>query len=311
MRGGRRSHGAQYRARAIASVSVRAEPVEAFDELAANRFNSAFEPLVLREHRAPRLVVHLGLEGVAVLQRRGALRCGACVDGVEQALHVRQLLPGLVAERKGHRARPAPHGHVEQRVALAHHPRPIRQVRVEDLPVPPGFEVVAVDGIGDRLGRVVLEVHALAAEGPDARGDEHQPRQHRPAVLRRRQELAGLLRQVQQDRVAVEHGRRAVHDHRHLGVRVQRRERRQVLLALARVDRDGLVGQGGLFEEERDLHRVGGEGVVELEHGGGLSGGWCQGIVARWLVRCALGAFSGFIEKVQVNVFGVCPTPGD
>ena len=52
---------------------------------------------VLREHVAPRLLVHLGLEGVLVLQRVRTLGGGAGADFVEQALQVRQLLPGIAA----------------------------------------------------------------------------------------------------------------------------------------------------------------------------------------------------------------------
>ena len=37
------------------------------------------------------------------------------------------------------------------------------------------LELVAVMGVVDLLRRKVLEVHGLAANGPDAGRDEHQP----------------------------------------------------------------------------------------------------------------------------------------
>ena len=61
----------------------------------------------------------------------------------------------------------------------------------------------------------------------------------RAAGVFSRQEPAGLLGEVEQDGVAVEHGGVAVDDRRHLAVRVDRQERRRVLLALAGVDRHG------------------------------------------------------------------------
>ena len=131
------------------------------------------------------------------------------------------------------------------------------------------LEGVAVDGVFLGLRREVAEMHRLARIGPDAGGDEHQPRQQLAALLVRlgRQELAGLLGEIEQDRVAVEDGRVAVDDRRHLGVGIDRQELRRVLLALAGVDRHQLVGQRHLLQAERDLGRVRREVVVELDHG--------------------------------------------
>jgi len=41
---------------------------------------------------------------------------------------------------------------------------------------------------------------------------------------------------------------------------------RRMLLALARVDRNGFVGQAGFLGEQRHLHRVGRKGAAELQH---------------------------------------------
>jgi hypothetical protein len=45
-------------------------------------------------------------------------------------------------------------------------------------------------------------------------------------------------------------------------------EIRLELLALADVDRMYLVGQAGLFEEQRDFMAVGGGLVIQVDHGG-------------------------------------------
>ena len=59
------------------------------------------------EHGAARLVVDLGLERVAVLQRAGALRRRTRADLVDQPLQVREFRPGILAEHERHmRAQP-------------------------------------------------------------------------------------------------------------------------------------------------------------------------------------------------------------
>jgi len=115
---------------------------------------------------------------------------------------------------------------------------------------------------------VVLEMHCLAAEGADATGDEHQPGIHLAACRGRvrREKLARLLREIQQDRIAVEHHGLAIYDHRDLGIGVEGLECGIVLLALAGVDRQHFVLESGLFEEKGNLHRVGGGGVIEPDH---------------------------------------------
>lgn len=74
------------------------------------------------------------------------------------------------------------------------------------------FEPVAFDGVGHFLRRIALEMHGLAGIGPDAGCDEHQPGEQPAAVRRgvRRQEPAGFLREIQQDRIAVDMAARTV-----------------------------------------------------------------------------------------------------
>ena len=115
---------------------------------------------------------------------------------------------------------------------------------VQHLVVPFRLAPVTVHGIVEALGRGELEMHGLAGERAEARGDEQQPGQQLGPVLRRAEELAGLLGEIDQDGGGIEHPRLLaagpvrIDDRRHLAVRVDRAEGGRVLLALAGVDRD-------------------------------------------------------------------------
>jgi hypothetical protein len=78
--------------------------------------------------------------------------------------------------------------------------------------------------------------------------------------------LAGLLGEVEQDRVRIEHQHAVIVDRRHLAVRVHLQEFRLELVTLAGVDRHGLEGQAGLFQKQRDFVRVWRAVEVEFEH---------------------------------------------
>jgi hypothetical protein len=87
---------------------------------------------------------------------------------------------------------------------------------------------------------------------------EHQPREHWSALRRvLREELAGLLGEIEHDGVAIEHRHLAVHDGGHLGVGVDRQIAGFMLLTLARVHGYRLVGEAHLLQAESDLHRLG------------------------------------------------------
>jgi len=122
-----------------------------------------------------------------------------------------------------------------------------------------GLERITVDRVGYRLGCEIPEMDGLPRERAEAGRHEHQPRQKLASQRRRilRQEAAALLREVEQDGIAVENRDVAVDDRRNLGVRIDGEKARVELLALPRIDRDGFERQPGLFEEESDLHRVG------------------------------------------------------
>src|ERR1700729_2520587 len=111
--------------------------------------------------------------------------------------------------------------------------------RVENAEMALRFESIAVKRVLDLFGRGVTEMHRLPGIGSNAGGNEHQPRQKLAAHLfaLRRQELAGLLGEIEQDRVGVEHGDVTVNDRRYLRVGIDRKKFRSVLIALAGIDR--------------------------------------------------------------------------
>src|SRR5271170_5792219 len=82
----------------------------------------------------------------------------------------------------------------------------------------------------------------------------------------RREELASFLREVEKDRVAVEHGRVTVDDRRSLRVGIDRQESRRELLPLPGVDRYQLIIKTRFLKEQGDLRRVGRGVIIEFDH---------------------------------------------
>ena len=86
------------------------------------------------------------------------------------------------------------------------------------------------------------------------------------------QQLAGLLRQIKQDRAGLEHGVRLavrslrIDDDRHLGVRVQLQERVVELLAGEHIHRLHRVGQRQFLQRDIDLDDVGASHPVQGYH---------------------------------------------
>src|SRR5688572_13922174 len=105
---------------------------------------ASLRPIVAREHGALGLVVHFGLEGVAVLEGDRLLGGRTGADLVDQALHVAELRR-MVAEDVRRQSRPAPQGHVDDSVSIASHIFVLRQARVHDAPVAQRFELVALE----------------------------------------------------------------------------------------------------------------------------------------------------------------------
>ena len=142
------------------------------------------------------------------------------------------------------------------------------QLGIDELPMAPGFEVEAVQSVGNGLWREELEMGELTRHRRHAGGQQHQPREHtatRCGVVGRL-ELAGLLGQIQQDRVAVENRHVAVDQGGRLAVRVDRPLGRRVLFALVGVDQHDFVRQAALFEKQRHLGGIRGRMEIELDH---------------------------------------------
>ena len=88
-----------------------------------------------------------------------------------------------------------------------------------------------------------------------------------------RQELSGLLSEIEQDGTGLEHGdrlaaagRRLIDHGRDAVVRGHREEFGFELLALADVHRLDVVGKPGLLEEDRDLVAVGRGPIIDVDH---------------------------------------------
>jgi hypothetical protein len=141
---------------------------------------------------------------------------------------------------------------------------------VEHAVEPPGLFLIALDGVGDLRRRVAEEHIGLSLHGPDAAHLEHQPLQHPRARQRlARQQLARLLRQVDEDGTRLEHGEiscGAIDDDRDATVRIESQEPRLLLLHVFQADRLHRVRQTDLLECDGDLPTVGGGCGVEIDH---------------------------------------------
>ena len=115
---------------------------------------------------------------------------------------------------------------------------------VQDPVEPVGLVDVAVDGVGDPLGRVLDEMMVLAGHRAEATHLPEQPLQHLdPAAQVGRDEPAGLLGEIEQDGAGLEDGDRAaaaggivVDDRRHPVVGCDRQEPGPELLSATDVD---------------------------------------------------------------------------
>src|SRR3546814_18252678 len=104
-------------------------------------------------------------------------------------------------------------------------------------------------------------MHRPAGKRAGTRGDEQETGELFLPVFRRAQKPSGLLGEIDEDRGGVEDtrlpaaGAFGVDDGGNLAVRIDRSEGRRMLLALAGVDRNGLVGQTRLCQKERNIPR--------------------------------------------------------
>ncbi|MCY1420937.1 hypothetical protein D9M71_365750 [compost metagenome] len=175
---------------------------------------------------------------------------------------------------------------------LAHDPVAAFQALVEHRQQARGLLHVAVAGalILVILAGEFVEEAELAEHRADAAHLEHQPLDAFVAaggVLR--DQLAGLLRQVDEDGAGLEQRQRAavrplgVDDRGNLVVRVEGEEFRRHLVVALEAHQVRLVGQAGLFQHDRDLDAVGRRQGIELQ-----------------AVRLGRGPFAGNGESRQI-----------
>src|ERR1700746_222811 len=120
------------------------------------------------------------------------------------------------------------------------------------------LEGITVDGIFDLFRRKITEVHRLAGIRTNAGSHKHQPRQKFAACLIAflRQKLAGLLSEVEENRVRVENSDLAIDNRWQFRIWIDSQVFRLVLLPLASIDRYCLIGQFGFLQKEGNLGRV-------------------------------------------------------
>ncbi len=206
----------------------------------------------------------LGL-GVSALHRRPRL------DRLDPALHVREVVDVLalaVVDDDPGIAR-----HVRDGIGTRHE-LAIGQTPVEHPVEPVDLVAVAIDGVGQLVLRIVRKVVVLAGHRPEPAHLPEQPLDRFGAASHvARDELAGLVGEIEQDRARFEHrdrlaaaGGRVVDQRRDAVVGRHRQKVRLELLALADVHRLDVVGEAGLLEEDRDLVAVRRRPIVEVEH---------------------------------------------
>jgi len=104
-------------------------------------------------------------------------RRGPRVHGLKEALQMR--IPSERIVRAFHYAsgtiEPAPSRHIRDGIGVPNDEGAVREMVIQDLIVPLRLASVTVDGVAEPFGRHMLEMHSLAGEWAEARGDEEQP----------------------------------------------------------------------------------------------------------------------------------------
>ena len=108
-----------------------------------------------------------------------------------------------------------------------------------------------------------VEEADLTEYRPDERHLEMQPLDRLPAPRRiGRNELAGFLREVLQDRAGLEQRERfaartvRIDDRRNFSIGIKRKKFRRFLIVLAEVDEVRLIRQPDLLQQDRDFHAI-------------------------------------------------------
>ena len=137
------------------------------------------------------------------------------------------------------------------------------------------FLRVALDRERHDLRCVDTKIAGLPGHRAECGHLPEQPLQHVAATAGiRRQQPAGLLREIQHDRAGFEHrqrcaaaGRLVVDDRGNAIVRRQCAEFRRELVAAAQPQQHAAVGNARLFQKQLDLEPVGRRRVVQVDHG--------------------------------------------
>src|SRR6185312_15659221 len=136
----------------------------------------------------------------------GALRRRPLADRLEPALEVRKILEPLSLRLV--RYGPGVTGNVRDRILTGEKVTPAEAL-VEHAVEAVGLLDVALDGVGDLLGRVAREVVVLAGHRTQARDLPEQPLQClETATQCGRQQPAALLGEVEEDGAGLEHRKR-------------------------------------------------------------------------------------------------------
>ena len=169
---------------------------------------------------------------------------------------------------------PAPGRDVGDGVAVADDEIASFQMIVQHLVVPLGLTAIAVERVVEALGRRELEMHGLAGKRPEARGDEQQPgEQLRPVRLAR----PGTCPSFRRDRSGWRWNRTPAPPCRPgpsvstiagtLPLGLMARKAGVCCSPLLVSTGIGLVGEAGLFKEERNLRGIGSRMEIESDHG--------------------------------------------
>src|SRR5262245_10762925 len=164
-------------------------------------------------------------------------------------------------------------GDVRDRVRSTTEVVPALQPAIEHRVEAPQFPRVALDRLGYSRRRVDSEVAGLARHRPQPGHLPEQPFQGfdaGTAVLG--QQLAGLLREIKEDRAGFEHRDRSggspwrvVDDGRDLAVRRNGEESWSELLTRRQADREDPMRQRGFLEEQPDLQAVRRRAEIEVD----------------------------------------------
>jgi len=201
-------------------------------------------------------------------------RCGVAMRTTRPSVSSSILRSGRSSSRGCRRSRAAADVNVERVAVGAGEKGVLFQPAIEHAVETAQLARVALDRLGNRRRRVDAEVTGLARHRPQARHLPEQPLQCvEPRAALGRQQLAGLVREVQQDRARLEHRQRGaavlrlmVDDGGNLAVGRDRKKRRRELLARRQTHRNDPMRQPGFFQEQPDLQAIGGGAEIQIDH---------------------------------------------